>query len=435
MSVTATTVTGTPSAEPPPSAGPPPSTEELLEHFAPVVEQVRAGAIARELERRLPFEEVRALVGAGFGRVRVPREHGGFGATIEQLTALLVELGRADTNLTNIWRGHIGFTEYVLAHPDAAYRAFWYREFVGGALVGNAESERTGAFSRQATRVGTEDGRLLLNGTKYYTTGSLFADWVFVAAGQDDPVTGEPRGVAVQVRRDDPGVRIDDDWDGFGQRTTGSGTAVFTDVPVDPRFLHVRDVDHFRRTVTNAVFQLVHLAGLAGIARAALEEIADFQRSRTRNLFDPAVPPTRDPLALQVLGETFGVVETVQASVLAAARTVDVASARQLAGVAVDEDFARADAHVYGIQGTVIELVLGAVSRVFEVGGASATSQHRRLDRLWRNARTIGSHNPALLRRRAVGDHYLNGVAPSAGLLAVVAEPYPASGADPEKPN
>ena len=211
------------------------------------------------------------------------------------------------------------------------------------------------------------------------------------------------------------------DSDGFSQRLTGSGTTEFTDVEVDPRLLHNRGITEFTGTIQNAVFQLVHLAALAGIAGAALEEITEFIRSRSRNLFNPAVAPEKDPVSLQVIGEAYGTVETVKATVVAAAVTVQKVSEAQLAGNAVDRDFAEADAHVYGVQSTVINLVLALISRVFEVGGASATSRSRQLDRLWRNARTISSHNPAIYRQQAVGDFVVNGVAPSAGILGLLA--------------
>jgi alkylation response protein AidB-like acyl-CoA dehydrogenase len=69
-------------------------------------------------------------------------------------------------------------------------------------------------------------------------------------------------------------------------------------------------------------------------------------------------------------------------------------------------------------QGAVIDLVLRVTTDLFEVGGASATSQRLQLDRYWRNARTVASHNPAIYRSRLVGDYLLNGVHPSADLRA-----------------
>ena len=76
-----------------------------------------------------------------------------------------------------------------------------------------------------------QDGeRWLLNGEKYYSTGSIFADWIDVYAQRAE----DGSDVIVAVATQQPGVTLSDDWDGFGQRTTGSGTTVFKDAVVEP---------------------------------------------------------------------------------------------------------------------------------------------------------------------------------------------------------
>jgi alkylation response protein AidB-like acyl-CoA dehydrogenase len=57
--------------------------------------------------------------------------------------------------------------------------------------------------------------------------------------------------------------------------------------------------------------------------------------------------------------------------------------------------------------------VLGLVTQLFEAGGASAVTERFRLDRHWRNARTLASHNPVIYCDRIVGDYVLNGTSPS----------------------
>ncbi|KAA0976057.1 acyl-CoA dehydrogenase [Paeniglutamicibacter gangotriensis] len=385
-------------------------TAALAGIFEPLFARIAAGAIERELDRRLPFEEIRGLLAAGFGRLRVPREHGGFGASHQQFFSLLADLGAADSNIVQALRGHIGFVEFTRTHPNEEFRRSWFARIAAGALVGNAESERTGVFSEQSTQVAERDGQLLLNGTKYYSTGSIFADWILVGAAHRE---GDQNiAVTVLVATSHPRVDTVDDWDGFGQRLTGSGTTVFTDVPVDPGSLTPRDAASPHGSVLHATYQLVHLAALAGIATAALREVTEFVRGRSRNLFNPAVPARRDPVALQVLGECFGTVASVRSTVLGAAASIDAASAALDEGIEAHDLLAAADAHVFGVQGTVIDAVLGCTGRLFEVGGASATASGRALDRHWRNARTVSSHNPATYRQQAVGDYLVNGTAP-----------------------
>ncbi|WP_208757056.1 hypothetical protein [Bradyrhizobium nanningense] len=56
----------------------------------------------------------------------------------------------------------------------------------------------------------------------------------------------------------------------------------------------------------------------------------------------------------------------------------------------------------------VVKLVLDATAELFEVGGASLTSEKLAIDRHWRNARTIASHNPVNFKLRAIGGYELN---------------------------
>lgn len=59
------------------------------------------------------------------------------------------------------------------------------------------------------------------------------------------------------------------------------------------------------------------------------------------------------------------------------------------------------------------DLVLEGATVLFDALGASATKKSHGLDRHWRNARTISSHNPRIYRERIVGDFAVNGTLPT----------------------
>ena len=59
----------------------------------------------------LPFEQVRWLNEAGFGRLRVPAEHGGDGIGFEPFFRLLIELAEADSSVAHLYRSHFAFVE------------------------------------------------------------------------------------------------------------------------------------------------------------------------------------------------------------------------------------------------------------------------------------------------------------------------------------
>lgn len=371
--------------------------------FDDLLTTVRDGAVRREADRTLLFDEVRALQELRFGAVRLPVEAGGEGIDLTELFSRVIRLSAADASLGHLWRGHIAFVETLLLSGDVSGR--WARRVAAGALVGNAQSERQ-ETSTLSTRLHHVDGELRLSGTKYYTTGSIYADWIQLAA-----LDGDER-VTLLVAADHPRVRSVDDWDGFGQLLTGSGTTTFDAVPVDPRDVTGPAVDEVRWHYLGAVFQLLLLAVVAGIAQRALEDTLDFVRPRRRTFgFAGETLPREDPLVQHVVGEVSAAASASRRVVLSLARDLDAA---RLAGV----DLQPLQLEVYRAQRVVPQLVLEATTDLFEVGGASAVSRGLALDRHWRNVRTLATHNPVAQRTRAVGQFELLGTLPDFGAPA-----------------
>lgn len=54
-----------------------------------------------------------------------------------------------------------------------------------------------------------------------------------------------------------------------------------------------------------------------------------------------------------------------------------------------------------------------AATELFNALGASDTRVSKALDRHWRNARTLASHNPVIYKTRNVGDWEVNGRQPT----------------------
>jgi len=117
-------------------------------------------------------------------------------------------------------------------------------------------------------------------------------------------------------------------------------------------------------------------------------------------------------LVQRVVGRLASLSFAAIALVESVASAIDAAYQATQQGTADEALYADTEVKAFQAQQIVINLVLEASTLLFEVGGASATSETRRLDRYWRNARTLASHNPAIYRERAIGDYYLNGTAP-----------------------
>lgn len=385
--------------------------EALAERFRPLFARIAEGALLREQDRALPREEIALLAEAGFGAVRVPRKYGGAGASLPQLIELLAELAAADSNIPQALRGHFAYVEDRLNQHATADQSAWFARFVSGEIAGNAWTEIGDVLVGEVnTKVrGTGDG-LVVDGTKYYSTGSIFADWLDVYAEREED--GVP--VIAIVKADQPGVTILDDWDGFGQKTTGSGTAVLEGARVEAENVTVF-ADRFR--YQTAFYQLVHLATLAGIVTAAAREVAGEAHARTRVFSHGSAPRWRDdPLVQQTVGVATAQGFAARAiAVRAAESSQDAYLARfaVAAGSADPEAEQRANqrAELDSAQGQIVlvDLSLRATSDVLNALSASAASDAKKLDRFWRNARTVSSHNPVVFKQRIVGDWAVNG--------------------------
>lgn len=389
-------------------AGPSTRHEELAARFRPLFLKIRATAVARDNEHHLPVDEIRWLKEAGFSRLRLPLEHGGLGVTLPEFYALLIELSEADPNITNAFRSHFGFTEDILNAPASPKRTLWLDRIANNETIGSGFSETGDAkASAASTRLSRNGGHWLLNGAKYYTSGSLYADWINLGATDDD---GKPIGALVPTRAE--GVEILDDWDGFGQTLSASGTALFKNVVISDDLINPAQV---RFRYSNGFFQTVHLATLAGIGRAAANDLSRLVAERRRIYSNGnAARVAEDPQVLQVVGKVRAAAYGAGAIALKTAEALQRVHAAHLAGDAEAADSANvaADIEVSQAVTVITDLVLGATTILFDALGASAAKRSEGLDRHWRNARTIASHNPRIYRERAVGDFSVNGTRP-----------------------
>ncbi|RBH55211.1 MULTISPECIES: acyl-CoA dehydrogenase family protein [Pseudomonas] len=383
--------------------------EPLAERFRPIFARIAAGALEREQSRNLPHEPIQWLKQAGFGAVRVPVEYGGGGASLPQLFQLLIELAEADSNVPQALRGHFAFAEDRLNAAPGSNRDLWFKRFVDGDIVGCAWTEIGNVVIGDVGTQVTPDGEhWRLNGEKFYSTGSIFADWIDVYARRSD--TGGNVIAAVRARQ--PGVEHSDDWDGFGQRTTGSGTSRFIDAPVEAG--HVIDFAT-RFKYQTAFYQLVLLATLAGIGRAALKDVAHQVRERKRIYSHGNAPHVSgDAQVQQVVGEVAALVYAAEASAVRAAHPAQRAYIARFGADTEAERQANVDAEIESATAQVVvsELIQRATSELFNALGASDVRQGKALDRHWRNARTVSSHNPAIYKARIVGDWRINGTEP-----------------------
>ena len=382
--------------------------EAVAAKFRPIFARIAEGTVEREAKRILPHEQIQWLKEAGFGAVRVPKKYGGAGVSQQQLFQLLIELATADSNLVQALRGHFAFVEDRLVAQRDQPQDLWFKRFVNGEIAGNAWTEvgkvEIGDVITRITQNG--QGKLEVNGEKFYSTGTIYAEWIDLFAFDE---TTEQHVIAA-VSTKDAGIEVLDDWDGFGQRTTGSGTLKVKHVPIERD--HVLPFDQ-RFKYQTAFYQVFHLATLAGIAFSAVETFSEEVRKRTRIFSHGNADLVRDDAqVLQVIGKASSQAFASRVIALQAAAALDNAYISHFSNSnnAERDHEVNQIAELQSSQGQVViaDLVLDLTTKLFNGLGASASASSKQLDRFWRNARVVSSHNPLIYKEKVVGAWEVN---------------------------
>ncbi|MBB5868220.1 alkylation response protein AidB-like acyl-CoA dehydrogenase [Allocatelliglobosispora scoriae] len=377
---------------------------DLFERAARILPKVAAGAAERERLRVLPHEQIRQLANAQLFTFRIPRGHGGAGSTVREVIRFVIDLAAADSNIAQALRPDFSFIEGLRANGTDDERELWFGRFLGGAVVGNAGWEIGGANGAISARISRAGDHFTAKGSKYYSTGSLYADWVSATALDDDD-----QPVSFIVPRDREGLELVDDFDGMGQRLTASGTTNLHDMTVFAHEIRHRAISRDRRSPVTPFLQLYLGAVQAGIARNALADAVAFARERARPIrHSSAERSVDDPYVQLAVGEISARAFAAESVILAAASTIDEVWAADF-----DNDLlTTASVTVAQAQFLAAEAALRASELVFDVGGGSATAREHNLDRHWRNARTVANHNPRLWKAAVVGAYRLTGAEP-----------------------
>ncbi|PPJ18322.1 SfnB family sulfur acquisition oxidoreductase [Nocardia nova] len=397
------------------------SAAQAHETAARLAAQFAVDAARRDSARELPHRELDQLSAGGLLAVTVPAEFGGADLAPAQVAEVFRLLAAADPNIAQIPHSHFVYLNLLRLAGTRAQREHYFGRVLAGARIANAQSERSSATIAEigTTLRPAEDG-FRIDGTKFYCTGSLFADLLAVLTRLDDPDgrSGlDPGEYIAFLPADTAGVTIVDDWNGIGQRTTGSGTVTLEAVRVTGDQLIPRAAAVRAPTGYGAFAQLLHVAIDVGIARGALDAAAEFVRTDSRPWFEAGVDrASEDPLVIQRIGELAVTVAAAEATFEVAGRAVDHVVAQTNSGE-LDTEKATALAAEASIAVATAKITSDRAANevsaaLFEVSGTRSAAADLGLDRFWRNARTHTLHDPVRWKYQHIGRAVLNGTTP-----------------------
>lgn len=346
---------------------------------------------------KFPYENYQDLKDSGYLTLTVPRDFGGWGANVLEVTLAQFYLaqGCGSTGLVMSMH-HTNIAKLVehLTEPRPLFAQICRAVVEEGAVINSSASEpATGSPSRggrpETTARRQSDGSWVITGHKTFTTGAPILYYFIVScsivdeAGADanlPPLTLD-RG-SFLVPRASEGLSIEETWNSVGMRLSGSHDLLLENVHVSADALMDTSLPtNPAAKVRVGAWAFPMTAVYLGIAQAARDEAVTFARRRRPNSLDKpisSIPHIQEKVAkmdldlLQAKAVLFGIADQFS-------RDPDSIPASQFA------------AAKYLVTNHAVEIVETAMRLV---GGASLSLSFP-LQRYYRDVRA-GLHHPPM---------------------------------------
>lgn len=380
------------------------SDEEAIQVAKTLAVEFAKEASQRDYQRQLPLREVQQYSASGLWGITIPKQFGGAGVSYKTLAEVVKIISSADSSLGQIAQNHWAFLEHIRLDASLEQQDFFFAQVLQGKRFGNAFSEKgSKTVADLTTKIEFKDGHAVINGQKFFATGALLAHWIPVVA-----VSEEGKPFAALVPQHTPGLTIVNDWSGFGQRTTVSGSVHLNNVQVDLKYIVPIHQAFERPTAAGAISQFIQSAIDAGIARGAIDETIAYVRAHARPWIDSGLEQaSQDPYTIANIGELKIKLRAAEAVLALAGEAIDHALLNPTEETVSEATLITAESKVL-----TTEIALLAANKLFELSGTRSTLSELNLDRHWRNARTHTLHDPVRWKLNIVGNYYLNDVPP-----------------------
>lgn len=348
-----------------------------------VAERVAPNAEKAEQLRRLPLENVDAILESELDLLLRPRRWGGLGADWMYMVDTVSEVGKV-CGSTAWCMGFLMHHQWWLSYfPDAAQRAVYERD---------SRPKIATAFAPMG-KVTAVPGGYRISGEWMWGSGVDYCDWAIVGGfvpGQQS-ADGGPRLLNYLLR---PGeFTVKDTWHSVGLKGTGSNNILVDDVFVPEE--HTVNMEQAREGTapgcalddgvlyrSSFAYQSPYgiISPMIGVARGAYEAFVAFTRGRVStvsgaSIADAAPVQTRIGEAAARIDAAYVILENINRILH---EEQPVALAHRLRA---KRDFAFAG-----------RLLAGAVDLLFNVAGARGLNMDNSLQRAWRDTHAIANH-------------------------------------------
>ncbi|MEU4666488.1 acyl-CoA dehydrogenase family protein [Amycolatopsis sp. NPDC023774] len=355
-----------------------PGQQELVAQAGKLADVFAERAGLHDRENSFPHENYDDLREAGFLRLSVPEELGGFGAGLPEILPVLERLAMGDGATALAFTMHLsplGQWASVWRRTQSPRLAELLTKAAEGTLIWASVTSETGLrndmtdSNTEAVRV---EGGFELSGRKSFATNTAVATHCSTTARYED-ADGGPRLLLCQIALDQPGVRVHQTWDTMGMRGTQSNDVELTKVFVeDSAVVHSLPVKHLDARVLETVWSWAMPAFSAvytGVAAGALDWTVQSLRKRGK---------TGDPVLQDVIGECQILLESSRALIRSHAE--DVMSRRLFTGD-VQDGVARCAVVKYVAANNAVQVM----QRLVDVLGGMSYTKKLPFERMWRD--------------------------------------------------
>lgn len=329
------------------------------------------------------YENIADLKAIGYPAITVPKKYGGLDVSLIEMLKFQETIASFDgsTALSIGW--HVGITKQLGESnqwPEKVYEDFCKQVIAEGALLNNAATEpATGSPTRggrpETVAVETENG-WILNGRKSFTTLAPVLEYFVVSAS----IEGTEKVGNFIVRRNNPGLSIDETWDSIAMKGTGSHDIVLQDVKVEKADF-VQEVKREK----SAQGWLLHIPAVyLGIAKASQQYAIKFATTYSPNSIKGTISDF--PSVRQRIGEMELLVFQSETLLYATAKKWDHTSIEERPLLANE---------LSAVKVLVVNQALEIVDKAMRIVGARSLSAQCPLQRYYRDVRA-GLHNPPM---------------------------------------
>ena len=363
----------------------PTSASDVLANVRALVPLLRDNAAATEAARQVPDQNIDALTAAGVFRLTLPKDHGGFEASMAELNEVLAEVSRGCPSTGWVCTLITAVNWMIGLFPDQAQQE----------IYATPDLRCAGVFAPTGSGKRQDDGSVVVSGRWGWNTGSPNAHWAGLGAMVEE-LDGSVAPQFVLI----PYAELDyvDDWYASGLAGTGSRTTVASEVTVPAhRILSVENIalgnyPANRRAAENPYYNQPgvpsFIAGSAGapigIARGALDVFLERVPGRTITYTDYPSQAEAPVTHLQV-AEAQLILHSAESHAHRASQLIDDS-------VAGKELTMLDRAAIRGHVGHATKLARDAVTILFQASGASAIQSSVQIQRYHRDIHSLSLH-------------------------------------------